>query len=128
MEKNEQGKLEINASVFAGKFPEETAAWQKGVSVGVSKNDNGNNGKPDELNQMAQELAMLKQELSFEKQRHRDKDDIIEDLRRDKERLTAIMESKIGQLPLVIADMTKQREEEKAAAEGKKSWLKRLLT
>lgn len=63
MEKNEQQEIEINSSVFAGKYPEETAAYLRRLSGHDKGNDNGNNGKQQELEVKDKEIDGLKAEV-----------------------------------------------------------------
>ncbi len=116
MEKNEQQEIEINSSVFAGKYPKETTAYLKRISGHMSENDNGNNGKQQELQVKDQIIETLKA-LNIEK------DQRLEDEKAGRAREVALLETQVrlladqsGRVPQEVVEKIARLEVELAIA------------
>lgn len=116
MEKNEQQEIEINSSVFAGKYPKETTAYLKRISGHMSENDNGNNGKQQELQVKDQIIETLKA-------LNNEKDQRLEDEKAGRAREVALLETQVrlladqsGRVPQEVVEKIARLEVELAIA------------
>ncbi len=63
-ELDDNKEIRVNASMFHGKYEQEIKGNKAAVSVNVSKNDNGNNGKQAEVEVLLEKVAGL-EKLTF---------------------------------------------------------------
>lgn len=117
IEYDDNKEIQVNASMFHGKYQQEIARAKGNVSGNVSKNDNGNNGKQ-------QEIEVNAQLLEAEREVRRQLEQRLEEERQNRAREVELMSQQIrlltdqsGKMPQEVVEKIARLEAERELKE-----------